>query len=53
MVMSARLAGRQVIMVFLDSADKASRIGDAQRVRRYVESVAATDPIERMALLKS
>lgn len=50
LVMSARLAGRQVIMVFLDSADKASRIGDAQRVRRYVESVASADPIERIAL---
>ncbi len=53
LVMSARLAGRQVIMVFLDSADKASRIGDAQRVRRYVESVASADPIERFALSKS
>jgi D-alanyl-D-alanine endopeptidase (penicillin-binding protein 7) len=53
LVMSARLAGRQVIMVFLDSADKASRIGDAQRVRRYVESVAYADPIERIALGRS
>ena len=52
LVMSARMAGRQVIMVFLDSADKASRIGDAQRLRRYVESVASTDPIERIALGK-
>ena len=50
MVMSARLAGRQVIMVFLDSADKASRIGDAQRVRRFVESVASADPIQHFAL---
>jgi D-alanyl-D-alanine endopeptidase (penicillin-binding protein 7) len=52
LVMSARLAGRQVIMVFLDSADKASRIGDAQRVRRYVESVVSADPIERLTLSK-
>ncbi len=49
MVMSARLAGRQVIMVFLDAADKSARIGDAQRVRRYVESVASADAIERLA----
>jgi len=50
MVVSARMAGRQVIMVLLDAADKASRLGDAQRVRRYVESVASADPIERIAL---
>lgn len=52
LVMSARVAGRQVVMVFLDAADKSARIGDAQRVRRYVESVAAADGIERLALRK-
>lgn len=52
MVMSAKLAGRQVIMVFLDAADKSARIGDAQRVRRYVESVVSADAIERMAWRK-
>ena len=52
LVMSARLAGRQVIMVFLDAADKSARIGDAQRVRRYVESVVSADAIERMAWRK-
>lgn len=52
MVMSAKLAGRQVIMVFLDAADKAARIGDAQRVRRYVESVVSTDVIERLVSRK-
>jgi D-alanyl-D-alanine endopeptidase (penicillin-binding protein 7) len=36
LVMQARLAGRQVIMVFLDSAGKYSRLGDAERVRRWV-----------------
>lgn len=52
MVMSAKLAGRQVIMVFLDAADKSARIGDAQRVRRYVESVVSADAIERLAMRK-
>ncbi|WP_237491267.1 D-alanyl-D-alanine carboxypeptidase family protein [Malikia spinosa] len=52
MVMSAKLAGRQVIMVFLDAADKSARIGDAQRVRRYVESVVSADAIERLAWRK-
>ena len=39
LVMQAKVAGRQLIMVFLDSAGKLSRIGDAERVRRWVESV--------------
>jgi D-alanyl-D-alanine endopeptidase (penicillin-binding protein 7) len=37
LVMQANVAGRQVIMVFLDAAGKAARIGDAERVRRWVE----------------
>ena len=36
MVMQAKLAGRHLIMVFLDSAGKYSRIGDAERVRRWI-----------------
>ena len=38
LVMQAKLAGRQLIMVFLDSAGKYSRIGDAERVRKWVNS---------------
>jgi len=38
LVMQARVAGRKLIMVFLDSAGKLSRIGDAERVRRWVET---------------
>ncbi len=41
LVMQAKVAGRKLIMVFLDSAGKLSRIGDAERVRRWIES--ATD----------
>jgi D-alanyl-D-alanine endopeptidase (penicillin-binding protein 7) len=37
LVMQAKVAGRKLIMVFLDSAGKLSRIGDAERVRRWVE----------------
>jgi D-alanyl-D-alanine endopeptidase (penicillin-binding protein 7) len=44
LVMQAKLAGRQLIMVFLDSAGKYSRLGDAERVRRWVTEVAATAP---------
>lgn len=38
LVMQARMAGRQLIMVFLDSTGKYSRLGDAQRVRRWLEA---------------
>ena len=38
LVMQAKIAGRKLIMVFLDSAGKLSRIGDAERVRRWVET---------------
>lgn len=38
LVMQAKVAGRKLIMVFLDSAGKLSRIGDAERVRHWVES---------------
>ncbi|MGC1176293.1 D-alanyl-D-alanine endopeptidase [Polaromonas sp.] len=41
LVMQAKIAGRKLIMVFLDSAGKLSRLGDAERVRRWVESQPA------------
>jgi D-alanyl-D-alanine endopeptidase (penicillin-binding protein 7) len=40
LVMQAKVAGRKLIMVFLDSAGKLSRIGDAERVRKWVETHA-------------
>ncbi len=53
LVMQAEVAGRKLIMVFLDSAGKLSRLGDAERVRRWVESapvasqkLRAIDPIK-------
>jgi D-alanyl-D-alanine endopeptidase (penicillin-binding protein 7) len=42
LVMQAKVAGRKLIMVFLDSAGKLSRIGDAERVRRWVETHSPT-----------
>jgi D-alanyl-D-alanine endopeptidase (penicillin-binding protein 7) len=44
LVMQATLAGRQLIMVFLDSAGKYSRLGDAERVRRWVTELGAESP---------
>lgn len=38
LVMQAKVAGRKLIMVFLDSAGRLSRLGDAERVRRWVET---------------
>jgi len=44
LVMQAKIAGRKLIMVFLDSAGKFSRIGDAERVRRWVEATHMARP---------
>ena len=41
LVMQTQIAGRKLIMVFLDSAGKFSRLGDAERVRQWVESTPA------------
>ncbi len=55
LVMQTKVAGRKLIMVFLDSIGKYSRLGDAERVRRWVEAnpvpfVPATNPaIKRVA----
>lgn len=38
LVMQARMAGRKLIMVFLDSTGKNTRIGDAERVRKWINS---------------
>ena len=44
-VMQAQLAGRKLIMVLLDSAGKYSRIGDAERIRRWLaEQAEAVTP---------
>ncbi|MBX9833494.1 MAG: D-alanyl-D-alanine endopeptidase [Burkholderiaceae bacterium] len=41
LVMQTQVAGRKLIMVFLDSAGKFSRLGDAERVRQWVETLPA------------
>ena len=38
LVMQAQISGRKLILVFLDSAGKLSRIADAERVRRWLET---------------
>ncbi|WIW00162.1 MULTISPECIES: D-alanyl-D-alanine endopeptidase [Roseateles] len=38
LVMQARMAGRKLIMVFLDSTGKYTRIADAERVRKWISS---------------
>lgn len=38
LVMQAQLAGRKLIMVLLDSTGRYSRVGDAERIRRWVNT---------------
>lgn len=46
LVMQAQMAGRRLIMVLLDSAGKYSRIGDAERIRKWMATavIPAVDP---------
>jgi D-alanyl-D-alanine endopeptidase (penicillin-binding protein 7) len=41
LVMRVKLASREVIVVLLDSWGKLSRVGDAQRIRKWLETNAA------------
>jgi len=40
LVMQARVAERPVVIVLLDSAGKQTRIGDANRIKRWMESAS-------------
>jgi D-alanyl-D-alanine endopeptidase (penicillin-binding protein 7) len=44
LVMRVRMASREVIVVLLDSWGKFSRVGDAQRIRKWLEANAAKGP---------
>ena len=41
LVMQARVADKPVVIVLLDSAGKQTRIGDANRIKRWMESASA------------
>ena len=48
LVMKAVIEGRSVVIVLLDSFGKFTRLGDANRIRQWMESQPATDPIARI-----
>jgi len=35
--MQAKISGKDVVLVFLNSVGKLSRIGDAERIRKWLE----------------
>jgi D-alanyl-D-alanine endopeptidase (penicillin-binding protein 7) len=49
LVMQAQLAGRKLIMVLLDATGKHSHFGDAQRIRKWIESQGVQVPAARAA----
>ena len=53
LVMQTQISGRKLIMVFLDSAGKFSRLGDAERVRNWVESMPALRSTVSQAQMRS
>ena len=44
LVMHMRVASRDLVVVLLDSWGKYSRIGDARRIRKWIETSAAPEP---------
>ncbi len=48
LVMKAVIEGRSVVIVLLDSFGKFTRLGDANRIRQWMETQATTDPILRI-----
>ncbi len=44
LVMHVRVASRELVVVLLDSYGKYSRIGDAQRIRKWLETSAVREP---------
>ena len=48
LVMQAKVQGRDVVMVFLDSVGKLSRFADAVRVKEWLESNPNPTPIRRL-----
>jgi D-alanyl-D-alanine endopeptidase (penicillin-binding protein 7) len=44
--MQATVAGREVIMVFLDSVGKVGRLRDAERVRHWMEAQDNASPVQ-------
>ena len=45
LVMQAKHAGRSLVLVLLDSAGKYSRLGDAERIRRWLDSVSVSSVV--------
>lgn len=53
-VMQASLAGRELILVLLDSAGRYSRIGDAERLRKWItEHAAQGSPVPERSAARS
>lgn len=53
LVMQAQMAGRKLIMVFLDSAGKVARVGDAERVRHWLDASAQASRLDAPSTQRS
>ena len=51
LVMQARLADKPVVIVLLDSVGKLTRVGDANRIKRWMESTQASHRLPTRAAL--
>jgi D-alanyl-D-alanine endopeptidase (penicillin-binding protein 7) len=53
LVMQARVADKPVVIVLLDSAGKMTRVGDANRIKRWMESAYAAHKLPTQASLSA
>lgn len=53
LVMQANIGGRPIVMIFLDSKGKYSRLGDAQRIRKWLEETHPQNASHRVRRIES
>ncbi|MDQ7969820.1 MAG: D-alanyl-D-alanine endopeptidase [Oxalicibacterium faecigallinarum] len=53
LVMQASINGRQIVMIFLDSKGKYSRLGDAQRIRKWLEETQPQNASRKVRTIES
>ncbi|WP_293781150.1 D-alanyl-D-alanine endopeptidase [uncultured Oxalicibacterium sp.] len=53
LVMQAHINGRPIVMIFLDSKGKYSRLGDAQRIRKWIEETQPQNASRKVRAIES
>lgn len=52
LVMQTNINGRPIVMIFLDSKGKLSRLGDAQRIRKWLEAMESQNASHKQRMVE-